>query len=117
MSEALDILHSTPRHCLAQNELKQALVFAFATGGGSDAFSRLYARIEPTPSDFSPECFAKDLFIATFVDQCLDPSPRGRGEGYQRTALTAWLTHPPSDRADVELRRDVFRELLASPDC
>ena len=116
MSTQIDILHRVPRFWLDSQSLRQALTFAFATGGGGDAFSRVYGKAKAAESEHNPACFAQDLFLDTFVERCLDTAPIAGGRSYQTEALKRIISHPPKDRTDVCLRQEVFRELASRPD-
>ena len=110
----LDLLHTDPELRLDDQALRQALVFAFATGGGGDTFERVLGKIAPAASTFSPQCYAGDLFLDDFVARCLSTTVPGSARRFNRTALKRVLAVPPSDRRDVELRRGVFEELEES---
>ncbi|HOU90619.1 MAG TPA: DNA mismatch repair protein [Polyangiaceae bacterium] len=104
-----DLLFPEPSVRIRHRELSDALTFAFATGGAT--LGPVLARTSVGDSDFSPDCFARDLFLKDFVHDCLALAiagePRELNEGY----LHRVLTHPPRDRATVEHRHAVFREL------
>ncbi len=115
MTDVVDVLHERPRACLDEQALQQTLTFAFATGGGSDAFARLFSRVQLAPSEYDATCFSHDLFLETFVDRCL----ASRGEDavpFQRAPLLKLISAPPTSMEDVHLRQEIFRELLDSPE-
>jgi DNA mismatch repair protein MutS2 len=111
----LDLLHTTPKLRFDAQALRQTLTFAFATGGGGDAFDRAVAKVTSAPSQYSPECYANDLFLEDFVARCLVTRLAGAQRGFHRSHIKSLLSHPPSDRGDVELRQGVFRELGTKP--
>lgn len=104
-----DLLFPEPSLRIRHRELADALTFAFATGGA--ALGPVLGRTAVGESDFSADCFARDLFLKDFVHDCLALTvagePRELHEGY----LHRVLTHPPRDPATVAHRHAVFREL------
>jgi len=109
----LDILHDEPWLGFDAPSLHEVITFAFATGGGADAFTRVLERVIPAPSHYSGDCFVRDLFLEDFVARCL-PVERTRG-GVAPTpvAIRRLLAAPPADRNSTLMRQGVTRELLA----
>ena len=114
--EPLDLLHADAAVRLDATALRQALTFAFATGGGGDAFDRVLIRVVPAASTYSAECYENDLFLDDFVRRCVATRIQGAHRPFQRGALKALLAAPPEDRRDVDLRRGVFQELDDRPE-
>jgi DNA mismatch repair protein MutS2 len=110
-----DLLHPEPKRRLDTRALSQALVFAFASGGDRDALDQLVDRAPLEPSDFSPECFARDLFVPDFVNRCASFRIGGRLYRPHEPRLTRLLSLPPSDPRVVSFRQAVLGELLDSP--
>ncbi|HEV8247982.1 MAG TPA: DNA mismatch repair protein, partial [Polyangiaceae bacterium] len=111
-----DLLHPEPRRRLDTRALDQTLVFAFASGGHRDALDRIALRGELEPSLFSPDCFAKDLFLADFVTRCTGFAIEGRRYQPQAARLARLLSHPPADPQVSAFRQEILRELFASTD-
>jgi len=109
-------LHPEPRRRLDARSVEQALVFAFASGGQGETLDRLALRAELEPSSFAPDCFAKDLFVAEFVNLCTAFTIAGRRHQPHAPRLTRLLSHPPADLAVVEFRQRTLRELMQRPE-
>jgi DNA mismatch repair protein MutS2 len=110
-----DILHEIPRRRLSPKSTRETLTFAFAAGCGSDPFERLLSRLTPTPTSFSSECFATDLFLDAFIDRCLRTTMPGTKRSFHRSALRTTLASPPRHVPDVQLRQAILRDLEANP--
>ncbi|MFC1642309.1 DNA mismatch repair protein [Myxococcota bacterium] len=111
----LDLLYAFPKFRLDQATLAQTLTFAFAAGGGGDAFSRVLAHPNLEPSSLSADCFATDLFLDDFVRLYLTTSA-GAGGKPNQPALRLMLGHPPQDLNTVMLRHGVLREIATRPE-
>lgn len=112
----LSLINEAPHHRLDRQLARQTLTFAFATGSGSDPFDRLFAKLARPPSTYSADCFAADLFLESFVEQCL---PRRIGPIERRlntVALRKLIAAPPASYKDVLLRQAVFSELREKPE-
>ncbi len=110
-----DLLHPEPKRRLDARALSQALVFAFASGGDRDALDQIVDRALLEPSHFSPECFARDLFVSDFVTRCSTFRIGARTFRPHEPRLTRLLSLPPSDPAVVRFRQGVLTELLGTP--
>jgi DNA mismatch repair protein MutS2 len=110
-----DLLSAEPAVRVDLGELRQTLVFAFATGGEVDQFERALAGATLPASAWDSAHFARDLFLADLVDRGLPV--RAEGRTYQPCAayLLRVLSEPPRDFTVVELRRAVLEELIATP--
>ncbi len=111
-----DLLHEVPRRRLDARALEQALVFAFASGGHRDTLDRLTLKSQLEPSEFAPDCFSKDLFLADFVTRCTGFRVEGRRYQPHAARLTRLLAHPPADHAVLTFRQAIVAELLSSPE-
>jgi DNA mismatch repair protein MutS2 len=112
---SFDLLHAEPTRRLSPRLTRETLTFAFAAGCGSDPFDRLFCRLTPARTTFSPECFSSDLFLEAFVQRCLRTHLPQQKRGFHKGALRLTLSSPPSERADIELRRSIFRHLEQTP--
>ncbi len=110
-----DLLHEMPRRRLDGRGLEQALVFAFASGGHRDSLERLTLTSQLEPSEFAPDCFVKDLFLADFVGRCTGFLIEGRRYQPHAARLTRLLAHPPADHGVLAFRQAIVAELLAAP--
>ncbi len=71
MTSVPDLLYLEPQRRLDARALREALTFAFATGGTSESFTKIWERANFGASDFSSDCFAGELFLNDFVTRCL----------------------------------------------
>jgi DNA mismatch repair protein MutS2 len=106
-----DLLYPEPKLWVDAPELRQVLTFAFASGCGSDAIERALEKTKEPPSDFLPECFAKDLFLDDFVARCLPLRSGQRLKKPRRRSLSDLLARPPRDLETVQFRHGVLAEL------
>ena len=111
-----DLLHAEPRLWLRESELRQVLTFAFASGSGADAFERALENIELAPSRFSPELFAKDLFVEELVARCFQFSRGARMVKPRRRSLVPLITNPPSNERTIAFRHAILAELVEKPE-
>src|SRR5690606_32966558 len=89
--------------------------FAFSAGDTNNAFERVLERSGCGITSFDPECFAHDLFVEQFVEQCLPIRVRGTKYSPCKPYLTRILTNPPEALGDTRFRQDLLAELSASP--
>ncbi len=115
MSSIPDLLYLEPRRRLDARALREALTFAFATGGTAESFAKIWERAEFGESDFSSDCFARELFLADFVSRCLTFSVAGHKYVPERGHLQRLLAHPPRDSRVTEFRHEILRELSQRP--
>jgi DNA mismatch repair protein MutS2 len=106
-----DLIHPEPRLWVDEAELRQVLTFAFASGIGSDAIERALEKTKAPPSDFLPDCFAKDLFLDEFVARCLPLRSGQRLKKPRRRSLVDLLARPPRGIETVRFRHGVLAEL------
>ncbi|HET7543527.1 MAG TPA: DNA mismatch repair protein [Polyangiaceae bacterium] len=111
-----DLLQPEPQRRLDARALREALTFAFATGGTSESFSKIWERADFGASDFSSDCFARDLFLSDFVARCLSFSVAGQKYVPERGHLQRLLAQPPRDLRVTQFRHEILRELSAAPE-
>src|SRR3954470_1669385 len=111
MTTVPDLLFLEPQRRLDGRALRQALTFAFATGGTSETFAKIWERADFGPSDFASDCFARELFLSDFVARCLTISVAGQKYVPERAHLQRLLAHPPRDPKVTEFRHEILREL------
>lgn len=115
MATVPDLLFIEPRRRLDPHALREALTFAFATGGTSESFSKIWERASFGTSDFSSDCFARELFLSDFVTRCLPFSIAGHKYIPERAHLQRLLAHPPRNPKVSEFRQQILRELSERP--
>ena len=116
MPSVPDLLNLEPQRRLDARALGEALTFAFATGGTSEIFNKIWERAQVAPSDFASDCFAHELFLSDFVARCLSFSVDGQKYVPERTHLQRLIAHPPRDLRVTQFRQEILRELSASPE-
>jgi DNA mismatch repair protein MutS2 len=116
MNSVPDLLYPEPQRRLDARALREALTFAFATGGTSESFTKIWERAQLGASDFSSDCFARELFLADFVTRCLAFSVAGQKYVPERGHLQRLIAHPPRDPRVTQFRHEVLRELLEAPE-
>ncbi|HKO51002.1 MAG TPA: DNA mismatch repair protein [Polyangiaceae bacterium] len=116
MTSVPDLLYLEPQRRLDARALREALTFAFATGGTSESFTKIWERAEFGPSDFSSDCFARELFLADFVTRCLSFSVAGQKYVPERGHLQRLIAQPPRDLRVTQFRHEILRELVAAPE-
>lgn len=115
MSPVADLLYFAPARRLDERALREALTFAFATGGTTESFARIWDRASFGESDFASDCFARELFLPDFVARCWSFSVGGQKYVAERGHLQRVLAHPPHDPRVIEFRREILRELDQTP--
>ena len=116
MTSVPDLLYLEPQRRLDANSLREALTFAFATGGITESFSKIWDRAEVGPSDFSSDCFARELFLSDFVVRCLSFTVAGQKYVPERGHLQRVLAHPPRDPRVTQFRQEILHELVEHPE-
>ena len=112
---APDLLCAEPKVRVDVEALRQALVFAFAAGGSVEAFDDAVANAALPPSSWDRADFARDVYLDELVERCLAVHVDGKPQRTVGRYLARAVGEPPRDRRDVEVRREVLRELAASP--
>ncbi len=115
MNAVPDLLYPEPRARLDARALREALTFAFATGGTADMFTKIWERADFGPSDFSSDCFARELFLSDFVSRCLSFDIGGQKYVPERGHLLRLLAHPPREPAIARFRQEILAELVEHP--
>jgi DNA mismatch repair protein MutS2 len=87
-----DLLSYVPSLRLDAHALKQTLTFAFASGVPESAFSQAIESGSLVPSTWTPEHFARDLFVADFVSGCLDVTIDGHKYRTDQAQIARVLT-------------------------
>jgi DNA mismatch repair protein MutS2 len=110
-----DLLHPTPLCRVDLVSTKQAMTFAFASGVSGGVVNEALENAKGTPSTWSPESFAGDLFLPQFVAMCMRPRIAGQEQTLSTKHLVQLLARPPIDPATVQHRRAVLTELVSTP--
>lgn len=109
-----DLLSKKPALRVDFDELRQALIFAFATGGAVESFDHAIGRARLPKTAWDRAYFERDLFLDQLVKNCLSIRINGRvHEPCSRYLLRA-LSEPPRDVGEVEFRRAILSELCES---
>ena len=116
MTAVPDLLYPEPQRRLDARALREALTFAFATGGTADVFNKIWERAEFGASDFSSDCFARELFLSDFVARCLSFTVGNQKYVPERAHLLRLISHPPRDPNATRFRHEILRELVAHPE-
>jgi len=116
MTSVPDLLYLEPQRRLDARALREALTFAFATGGTSESFTKIWERAEFGASDFSSGCFARELFLGDFVTRCLSFNVAGQKYVPERGHLQRLIAHPPRDLRVTQFRHEILRELVDVPE-
>ncbi len=111
-----DLLYPEPQRRLDARALREALTFAFATGGTSESFTKIWERADFGASDFSSDCFASELFLGDFVTRCLTFSVAGQRYLPERGHLQRLIAQPPRDLRVSQFRHEILRELTEAPE-
>jgi DNA mismatch repair protein MutS2 len=111
-----DLLYPEPQRRLDARALREALTFAFATGGTAESFSKIWERADLGASDFSSDCFARELFLSDFVTRCLSFTVGAQKYVPERAHLLRVLSHPPRDPRATRFRQAILRELTLHPE-
>ncbi len=115
MTVVPDLLYPEPQRRLDARALREALTFAFATGGTAESFNKIWERAEFGPSDFSSDCFARELFLSDFVTRCLSFTVGGQKYVPERAHLLRLLSLPPRDPQVIRFRQRILAELVEHP--
>ncbi len=109
-----DLLSEKPLVRVDAEELRQILIFAFATSGSVENFDQAMGRARLPKTDWDRAYFERDLFLDQLVKNSL--SIRCNGRAYEPCAryLLRALSEPPSDLAETEFRRSILGDLAGS---
>jgi DNA mismatch repair protein MutS2 len=94
--------------------LRQALAFAFAAGSTQEPFDDALATARLPASSWRRSGFGRDLYVDELVDKVLAVRIAGKAHATSTRYLGRVVSSPPSDARDVDLRRAVLAELVAS---
>jgi len=97
-------------------ELRQTLVFAFATDGSVESFDRAVATASLPDSDWDSASFQRDLFLEELIEGVLCVRIGGRVQAPCAPYLLRVIASPPKDRSVLDFRRAILAELAASKD-
>ncbi len=111
-----DLVCADPAVRVDLGTIRQILVFAFATGASQEAFDGVLAKAKLPPSSWNRASFARDLYLDEIVDKCFEVTVEATRYAVCTRYLARVVAEPPRDPRDVDLRRDVLRELVASPE-
>jgi len=109
-----DLLHENPAISVDEAALLHALSFAFIAGSAGGSLTTALSRTAIAASSFTPEALQDGLFLDELVAIAFDFPLAGKPAPIDRVQLRRLLSRPPSERADVELRQGVLRELVAN---
>ncbi|APR79658.1 DNA mismatch repair protein MutS [Minicystis rosea] len=111
-----DLLSPEPTIRVDLAELRQTIVFAFATSGEIDQFERALAGAALPASAWDAEQFERDLFLHDLVERGFPVRAAGRVYQPSVAHLLRVLSQPPRDGAVVPFRRAILEELVEVPD-
>ncbi len=106
-----DLLAVEPALRVDLPELRQLLVFAFATGASPDAFDNVLGSAALPPSSWDEAGYARDLFLPELVARVLPVRAGGRTYTPAKAYLLRALAAPPHDPAVTAFRQRVLGEL------
>jgi DNA mismatch repair protein MutS2 len=109
------LLHRDPRPRADLDELRQSLVFAFASGVSGGLFAQALERAPLAPSTFTPKSFTQDLFLDELVARSFRVHVGGHEAPVDRAFLGRVIAHPPADPREADHRRAVLAELVETP--
>jgi DNA mismatch repair protein MutS2 len=109
------LLDLVPFARVDEAELRQTLVFAFATGDVGDALSQVVDRMTLAPSAWEAKDFASEVFLDVLIERGF-PIVIG-GKAFPRSAafLRRVLCAPPNDPNVVAFRQGIQKELAEQP--
>src|SRR5690349_13965000 len=106
-----DLLHTVPMARTDLVLLREALRFAFASGGSDVPLYECFDETQLAFSTWTPEFFASDLYLEAFVSAHASLEING-GRFQARVApLLRLLNPPPQDIKNTHFRQAVLREL------
>jgi DNA mismatch repair protein MutS2 len=116
LDAAVDLSILEPAHGRAEvaQPLREALVFAFATGDGGNALEQAVASTPLSSSPWRAEDFVGDVFLQELISRCLPIRACGQGYRHTGTLLERLLAAPPPRVDTALLRQAVFAELASN---
>jgi DNA mismatch repair protein MutS2 len=94
--------------------LREALIFAFATGDAGDVLERAVENVRLPASAWQPRDFEDDVFVNDLIERCLALAPVGRRAPSNIALVRKILLAPPRDIRAARFRQDIVRELSES---
>jgi DNA mismatch repair protein MutS2 len=110
-----DLLHPVPMQRGDHEFAREALRFAFASGGSDVPLQESFDDTRLAFSTFSPDCFAQDLYLEAFLEQYATLEIGGAQYRARPAPLLRLLSHPPADPAITRFRQAVLEELTTQP--
>lgn len=107
----VDLLHAEPAFRIDPEATDTKLVFCFSGSSTGGLFADTMAGARLPESTWEPDAYSSDLFLDRFVKDCL----QGPQVLVTLKHLARVVSHPPKEQATIDLRREVLRELVASP--
>lgn len=107
----VDLLQHEPAFRIDPEATDTKLVFCFSGSSTGGLFADTLSKARLPESTWEPDGYENDLFIERFVRDCLQGS---------RTMITVKhlirvVSRPPRERATIEMRREILRELVSAP--
>ena len=112
---AIDLLNPEPAVIIDRERLSWALSFGFAGGDIGGLLPQALQRAPVAPSDWEPEAFAAGLFVSDLIRTCMRVRIGSFEPALDALFVARVLTHPPRERAVVDYRRAIVRELAETP--
>jgi DNA mismatch repair protein MutS2 len=109
-----DLLSAEPTVRIDLSELRQTLVFAFATGGSIETFDQAVSSASLPASGWDRSYFERDLFLEQLIERCLPVRIGGRTYEICAPYLLRAIAEPPRDPSILAFRRGVLDELASS---
>ena len=97
------------------DELREALVFAFATGHAGDALDRAVEQTTLGPTTWNAEDFAEDVYLGELIERCLPVVALGKKLPRSGSLMRRILSAPPASPATARYRQETFEELVREP--
>jgi DNA mismatch repair protein MutS2 len=110
-----NLLDPVPFVRVDEGELRQNLVFAFATGDVGDALAQVVDRMRLAPSSWEAKDFASEVFLDVLAERCFPVVIDGKAYPRSATLLGRILGSPPIDPSVVSYRQAICRELDEQP--
>jgi DNA mismatch repair protein MutS2 len=112
-----DLLHLQPMAGLDLEAAQEVLGFAFQAGGSEVASASNVRLSRIALSTWSPDCFARDIFLSELVQSLNRIQLDGQEYELQAEELERLLAHPPAEPKNTFFRQAVLAELVANPEC
>ncbi len=106
-----DLLHATPRVSVDNQVLRELLELGFLGKETGSAFDRALSEAMEDVDGWQTAFFAEDLFLGDLVAQCFRLELDGHPYKVNQAFLYRVLATPPTDRATIDFRQDILREI------